>query len=71
MSVRLFDGFMSGADAGYQGATTGTLLDWAVYLSSGIVDSPSNTPTGTTTAAPPVSCVAVAGHPYESRCTGS
>jgi hypothetical protein len=58
-------------DAGYHGATAGTVLDWAVYLSSGIVDSLSSTPTGTTTAAPPVSCVAVAGHPYESQCTSS
>jgi hypothetical protein len=58
-------------NAGYQGAATGTLLDWAVYLSSGIVDSLSNTPAGTITTAPPVSCVEVAGHPYESQCTSS
>jgi hypothetical protein len=55
--------------AGYQGATAGTVLDWAVYLSSGIVDSLSDTPVGTTTPAPAVSCVQVPGHPYESQCT--
>ena len=56
-------------NAGYQGATTGTVLNWAVYLSSGIVDSLSDTPTGTTTPAPAVSCVEVPAHPYESQCT--
>jgi hypothetical protein len=56
-------------DAGYQGATAGTVLDWAVYLSSGIVDSLSDTPAGPTTPAPAVSCVEVPGHPYASECT--
>lgn len=57
------------ADAGYRGATAGTVLDWAVYLSSGIVNSLSDTPSGPTTPAPAVSCVAVPGHPYAARCT--
>jgi hypothetical protein len=56
-------------NAGYQGATAGTVLNWAVYLSSGIVGSLSGTPVGATTPAPPVSCVAVPGHAYESQCT--
>jgi hypothetical protein len=56
-------------NAGYPGATAGTVLDWAVYLSSGIVDSLSATPAGSTTLAPPASCVAVPDHPYESQCT--
>ena len=47
----------------------GTLLDWAVYVSSGVVGSLSSTPAGQTTPAPPVSCVAVPGHAYESQCT--
>jgi hypothetical protein len=57
------------ADAGYRGATAGTVLDWAVYLSSGIVNSLSDTPSGPTTPAPAASCVEVPGHPYASQCT--
>jgi hypothetical protein len=56
-------------NAGYQGAAAGTVLNWAVYLSSGIVGSLSDTPAGPTTPAPPVSCVEVPGHPDESQCT--
>jgi hypothetical protein len=58
-------------NAGYHGATAGTLLNWAVYLSSGIVDSLSATPSGSTTPAPPVSCVEVPGHPDDAQCRPS
>jgi hypothetical protein len=58
-------------NAGYPGATAGTLLSWAVYVSSGVVDSLSATPSGSTTPAPAVSCVEVPGHPGESQCTAS
>jgi hypothetical protein len=50
-------------NAGGEGVPAGTVLGWAVYLSSGIVDSLSDTPTGTVTPAPPVTCTAVTTPP--------
>jgi hypothetical protein len=50
-------------NAGGEGVSAGTVLGWAVYLSSGIVDSLSDTPTGTVTPAPPVTCTAVTTPP--------
>ena len=47
------------ADPSGYNVAAGTVLDWADYLSSGIVDSLSDTPTGTVSPAPPVSCTAV------------
>jgi hypothetical protein len=58
-------------NAGYRSAAAGTVSNWAVYISSGTVDSLSATPTGSTTPAPAVSCVAVPGQPGESQCTPS
>lgn len=45
------------------GEPIGTVNDWAVYLSSGIVNSLSSTPTGAAPPAPPVSCTAVTTPP--------
>jgi hypothetical protein len=39
--------------------TTGTILSWADYVSSGIVSSLSDTPTGSVEPAPSVSCTAI------------
>jgi hypothetical protein len=44
---------------GYTGVKAGTVLDWTVYESSGIVNSTSETPTGTAPTAPRVTCTAV------------
>ncbi len=57
------------ANAANEGEAAGTVLGWTVYLSSGIVDSLSDTPTDTVTPAPPVSCTEVPGSPGESHCT--
>jgi hypothetical protein len=58
-------------NAGQPGAAAGTVLNWAVYVSSGVVDSLSATPSGSTTPAPPVSCKEVPDHPDQSQCTPS
>lgn len=51
------------ANAGDEGVAAGTVLGWAAYLSSGVVDSLSDTPTGTVAPAPPVTCSAVTTPP--------
>jgi hypothetical protein len=43
--------------SGYN-VSAGTVIDWAVYLSSGIVNSISDTPTGTVSHTPTENCVA-------------
>jgi hypothetical protein len=52
-SIALID-----SPAGYQDVTAGTVLGWTVYESSGIVDSTSETPSGTAPSAPTVTCSA-------------
>ena len=44
---------------GYEGVKVGAVLGWTVYKSSGIVDSTSETPTGTAPSAPRVTCTVV------------
>lgn len=56
------EGVAEGVQETEASVPAGTVMDWAVYLSSGIVDSLSSTPTGSAPPAPPV-CVVAAPPP--------